>query len=85
MPGSDTLREELARLVRGGPVVDSSHWPPQDEGDGLAWCLWVEMGKPDLPEKRPPEGPVSYLLSLKLAEIFGDYDEDEEGGRFNGA
>lgn len=56
MPGSDTLRKELARVVRGEPVVDSSHWPPQDEDDGLAWYLWVDIGKPDLPEKRPPEG-----------------------------
>ena len=70
MPGSDTLRKELARVVRGEPVVDSSHWPPQDEDDGLAWYLWVDMGKPDLPEKRPPEGGVSYLLTLKVAEIY---------------
>jgi len=42
------------------------------------------MGKPDLPEKRPPGGPVSYLLSLKLAEIFGNYEEDEEDGRVSG-
>ena len=70
MPGSDALRKELVRLIRGDPVVDSLHWPPQDEGDGLAWCLWVDMGKPDLPEKRPPEGAVSYLLTMKLAETY---------------
>jgi hypothetical protein len=79
--GRDILREELAKLMRGSPVVDSPHWPPQDEGDGLAWCLWVELGKPDLPEKRPPEGPVNYLLSLTLAEIFGGHGAGEQGGR----
>jgi hypothetical protein len=39
------------------------------------------MGKPDLSETRPPEGQVSYLLSLTLAEIFVYYDEDKEDGR----
>ena len=28
------------------------------------------MGKPDLPEKRPPEGGASYLLTQKVAEIY---------------
>jgi hypothetical protein len=73
--GSDTLREELAKLIRGSPMVDSLHWPQQDEGDGLACCLWVEMGKPDLPEKRPPEGPVNYLLSLAVSEILGSHGD----------
>ena len=77
MSGSDALRKELVRLIRGDPVVDSAHWPPQDEDDGLAWCLWVDMGKPDLPENRPLEGAVSYLLTLKLAEI---YEKEQDGG-----
>jgi hypothetical protein len=37
-------------------------------------------GNPDLPKKMPPEGPVSYLLSMKLAAICGDYDEEEQVG-----
>lgn len=66
----ETLRNQIEKLRESLPRDDDAPWPPEE--GSVDYALWQGAGRPELPDERPEEGPLLYLLRLAAKTAWID-------------